>query len=148
MASPVESPFGSSITTEDIVDTLGFFDGWEERYKYIIDLGKQLPVMDDSSALNLAEAANSNQWIKSQAENLNFGFSDSAYWVTSTIQNTSPDLLWYLHIRYPLFDEIDVYLCPENTKPTTQNCQHTKMGDHLAFSERDIAHPEFTLIAV
>ena len=106
---------------------------------------KSAYLRDDSSELNLAEAANSNQWIKSQAENLNFGFSDSAYWVTSTIQNTSPDLLWYLHIRYPLFDEIDVYLCPANTKPTTQNCQHTKMGDHLAFSERDIAHPEFTL---
>ena len=37
------NPFGSDITTDDIVDTLSFFDDWEERYKYIIDLGKQLP---------------------------------------------------------------------------------------------------------
>ena len=42
-----ESPFGNSITSEDIVDTLSFFDDWEERYKYIIDLGKELPGMSD-----------------------------------------------------------------------------------------------------
>ncbi len=39
------NPFGQSITSEDIVDTLGFFDTWEDRYKYIIDLGKELPPM-------------------------------------------------------------------------------------------------------
>lgn len=66
MANPVESPFGSSITTEDIVDTLGFFDGWEERYKYIIDLGKQLPVMDDSlkTAERLISGCQSQVWIE------------------------------------------------------------------------------------
>lgn len=35
--------FGVDVTTEDIVDTLSFFDDWEERYKYLIDLGKELP---------------------------------------------------------------------------------------------------------
>lgn len=41
------NPFGTTITPEEIIDTLSFFDGWEERYKYIIDLGKELPPMDD-----------------------------------------------------------------------------------------------------
>ena len=41
-----QSPFGTSISAEDILDTLGFFDSWEERYKYIIDLGKELPGID------------------------------------------------------------------------------------------------------
>lgn len=100
---------------------------------------------DDSSALTLSEAADSNEWVLSQAENLNFGFSDSAYWIVSNLQNTSAGLLWYLHIRYPLFDEIDVYVCPTDTPPSLQHCQHKKMGDHLAFRERDIAHPEFSL---
>lgn len=40
--------FGIDVTAEDIVDTLGFFDNWEERYKYIIDLGKELPPMDNA----------------------------------------------------------------------------------------------------
>jgi len=39
--------FGIDVTAEDIIDSLGFFDDWEERYKYIIDLGKELPAMDE-----------------------------------------------------------------------------------------------------
>lgn len=38
--------FGIDVTVDDIIDSLGFFDNWEERYKYIIDLGKELPEMD------------------------------------------------------------------------------------------------------
>src|SRR5688572_15699287 len=41
----VSSPFGSRILADDIIDALGFFDTWEDRYKYIIDLGKELPPM-------------------------------------------------------------------------------------------------------
>jgi cysteine desulfuration protein SufE len=40
--------FGIDVSAEDIVDTLGFFDSWEDRYKYIIDLGKELPPMSES----------------------------------------------------------------------------------------------------
>jgi cysteine desulfuration protein SufE len=43
--SASENPFGHSISSDDILDTLGFFDSWEDRYKYIIDLGKDLPPM-------------------------------------------------------------------------------------------------------
>jgi len=39
--------FGTDVTAEDIVDTLSFFDSWEDRYKYIIDLGKELPPMPE-----------------------------------------------------------------------------------------------------
>ena len=39
------NPFGDSITSDDIVDTLGFFDSWEDRYRYIIDLGRELPAL-------------------------------------------------------------------------------------------------------
>jgi len=35
-------------TTEDIIDDLSFFDDWEDKYKYIIDLGKSLPAFDDA----------------------------------------------------------------------------------------------------
>lgn len=38
--------FGIDVTADDIIDSLGFFENWEERYKYIIDLGKELPAMD------------------------------------------------------------------------------------------------------
>jgi cysteine desulfuration protein SufE len=62
------SPFGSEITPEEILDTLGFFDDWEERYKYIIDLGKQLPAIDDSkkTEVYLLRGCQSQVWIDSQ----------------------------------------------------------------------------------
>ena len=39
-------------STEDIVDDLSFFDDWEDKYKYIIDLGKSLPEFDESDHLD------------------------------------------------------------------------------------------------
>ncbi|MFQ3171878.1 MAG: cysteine desulfuration protein SufE [Oleispira sp.] len=61
------SPFGTKITSEEIVDTLGFFDDWEERYKYIIDLGKQLPAIDDNKKTEefLLRGCQSQVWIDS-----------------------------------------------------------------------------------
>ncbi|MBM97157.1 MAG: Fe-S cluster assembly protein SufE [Oceanospirillaceae bacterium] len=62
------NPFGTDITTEDILDTLGFFDDWEERYKYIIDLGKQLPAMPDEKKVDdhLIRGCQSQVWIDHQ----------------------------------------------------------------------------------
>lgn len=64
------SPFGQSITSEDIVDTLSFFDDWEERYKYIIDLGKELPAMSDDKKTDdfLLRGCQSQVWIDHQME--------------------------------------------------------------------------------
>lgn len=65
-----ENPFGSSITSEDIVDALGFFDTWEERYKYIIDLGKELPSMaaDKKDEAHLVRGCQSQVWIDSEVK--------------------------------------------------------------------------------
>ncbi len=64
------SPFGHSVTSDDIVDTLGFFDSWEDRYKYIIDLGKELPVMDASLHTDdrLVRGCQSQVWIDTRVE--------------------------------------------------------------------------------
>ncbi|WP_185236406.1 SufE family protein [Teredinibacter franksiae] len=63
-----QNPFGNSISAEDIIDTLSFFDGWEDRYKYIIDLGKELPVMDDSvkDEAHRIKGCQSQVWIDHQ----------------------------------------------------------------------------------
>ncbi len=59
------SPFGHSISSDDIVDTLSFFDSWEDRYRYIIDLGKELPAMDESLHTDdrLVRGCQSQVWI-------------------------------------------------------------------------------------
>lgn len=40
-------PFGRGIDAEDIAESLAFFDDWEDRYRYLIDLGKELPPMPE-----------------------------------------------------------------------------------------------------
>lgn len=64
-----QNPFGSTITADDIVETVGFFDSWEDRYKYIIDLGKELPVMDAAKKddAHLVRGCQSQVWIDSRA---------------------------------------------------------------------------------
>jgi len=59
------APFGHSITTDDILDTLGFFDSWEDRYKYIIDLGKELPPLPGELRTEdrLVRGCQSQVWI-------------------------------------------------------------------------------------
>jgi len=37
----------SAVTLEELKENFTLFDDWEERYKYLIDLGKELPPMDD-----------------------------------------------------------------------------------------------------
>ncbi len=41
------SPFGTDITSEDIVATMQQFQGWEDRYRQVIQWGKKLPQMPE-----------------------------------------------------------------------------------------------------
>ncbi len=60
-----ENPFGKSITIGDILDTVEFLDDWEERYSYIIDLGKSLPAFPESekNEHNLVHGCQSQVWL-------------------------------------------------------------------------------------
>ena len=60
-----DNPFGNSITITDILDTVEFLDDWEERYSYIIDLGKSLPAFPESekNEQNLVHGCQSQVWL-------------------------------------------------------------------------------------
>ena len=64
------NPFGHTITSDDIVDSLSFFDSWEDRYKYIIDLGRELPAMDAGLHTDdrLVRGCQSQVWIDTRVE--------------------------------------------------------------------------------
>jgi len=64
------SRFGTDITSDDIVDTLSFFDSLEDRYKYIIDLGRELPELeaDQRTEDNLVRGCQSQVWLVSRRE--------------------------------------------------------------------------------
>lgn len=63
-------------STNEILDDLAFFDDWEERYKYIIDLGRELAPMDAAlhTPERLVKGCQSNVWLEvvPQGEHLHF----------------------------------------------------------------------------
>lgn len=58
-------------STEEILEDLAFFDSWEERYKYIIDLGKALPSMDEKlhTPDRMVKGCQSSVWLEVGEEN-------------------------------------------------------------------------------
>lgn len=55
-------------STDDIIEDLDFLDDWEQRYQYIIDLGKQLPPLaeEHKQDLNKVRGCQSNVWMVSE----------------------------------------------------------------------------------
>ena len=52
-------------SADEILDDLDFFDDWEERYKYIIDLGKDLAYMPEAlkTPERLVRGCQSSVWL-------------------------------------------------------------------------------------
>ena len=52
---------------EDLESDFEFLDDWEDRYKYVIELGKELPAFDDSLKNDIFKVNGcvSQVWIKS-----------------------------------------------------------------------------------
>lgn len=78
-----ENRFGTEINPEDILEALDFFDSWEDRYKYIIDLGKELPPMDQAQKTeeHLVRGCQSQVWLvaKHDAGKLYFEADSDAF---------------------------------------------------------------------
>jgi cysteine desulfuration protein SufE len=50
---------------DDIVDEFSMFDDWMQRYEYIIDLGKSLPLIDEKYKTedNIIKGCQSKVWV-------------------------------------------------------------------------------------
>lgn len=53
---------------EDIIDEFSLFDSWEEKYEYVIDLGKKLEPLDDKYKIgeNIIKGCQSTVWLTSE----------------------------------------------------------------------------------
>ena len=53
---------------DSIVDEFSIFDDWMERYEYIIDLGKSLPLIDSAYITedNLIQGCQSKVWVHAE----------------------------------------------------------------------------------
>ena len=55
---------------EDIVDDFEFMDDWEDRYRYVIELGKSMDPLDDAFRVdaNKVHGCTSQVWLQSYIE--------------------------------------------------------------------------------
>ncbi|TDF42017.1 SufE family protein [Alteromonadaceae bacterium M269] len=63
-------------STDEILEDLAFFDSWEERYKYIIDLGNTLPTLapELQTQERLVKGCQSNVWLDVDIQDGNLVF--------------------------------------------------------------------------
>jgi cysteine desulfuration protein SufE len=53
---------------EEIIDEFSMFDDWMQRYEYIIDLGKKLPLIEEEFKTddNIIKGCQSKVWLKGE----------------------------------------------------------------------------------
>ncbi len=117
-----------------------------ETGKNRYSLGKYVEYLEDRegtlSINNILSPEVSEKFKQSTVENLNFGFSDSVYWVRFSVKNRGHKTTnWLLEIGYPHHDQIELYLPDEKNGYVVK-----KAGDRIPFREREILHRNFVFI--
>jgi cysteine desulfuration protein SufE len=61
----LNNPLGVEVQIDEVLDAFSFLDDWEERYAYVIDLGRKLPAFPESekTAENLVHGCQSQVWL-------------------------------------------------------------------------------------
>ncbi|CAM1349068.1 SufE family protein [Tenacibaculum insulae] len=112
---------------EEIIDEFSMFEDWMERYEYIIDLGKSLPLINETYKLdeNLIKGCQSKVWLYSELKNNTIEFTaDSDAILTKGIvalllrvfSNQSPQAI--IEAKTDFIDEIGL---KEHLSPTRAN---------------------------
>jgi len=62
---------------EEIVDEFALFDDWMQRYEYIIELGKSLPLIEEKYKVeeNLIRGCQSQVWLHAEKQGENIVFT-------------------------------------------------------------------------
>ena len=58
------------LNVEELINNFALFDDWEDRYGYLIELGKKLPPMDNAlkTEQSLVNGCTSNVWLVSRVD--------------------------------------------------------------------------------
>ncbi len=61
----------------DIIDEFSMFEDWEERYQYMIDLGKTLPLIEDKYKTedNIIKGCQSKVWVHANMQDNKVNFT-------------------------------------------------------------------------
>ena len=62
---------------DEIIDEFSMFDEWDERYQYVIDLGKSLPLIEEQYKTedNIIKGCQSKVWLHAEQQNGNIVFT-------------------------------------------------------------------------
>jgi len=62
---------------DEIIDEFSMFDDWEDRFQYVIDLGKTLPLIDEKykTEENTIKGCQSKVWLHGEEANENVVFT-------------------------------------------------------------------------
>lgn len=112
---------------EEIIDEFSMFDDWMQRYEYMIDLGKSLPLIDEKykTEENTIKGCQSQVWVHAEMKNNQVIFTaDSDAIITKGIiailirvfSNQSPKEI--LDANTDFIDEIGL---KEHLSPTRAN---------------------------
>ena len=79
-----------STDLQELKDTFAFFDDWEDKYRFVIDLGKDLPGLPDAQKTeqNLIRGCQSQVWLTCEAMEdgrLRFAMDSDAFIVRGLI---------------------------------------------------------------
>lgn len=106
------------MTLDELLDTFEFFDDWEDKYRFIIDIGKELPGLPDGDKTDahLIRGCQSQVWLtyESSDEGLKFNMDSDAHIVRGliavvliVIQNRSASEIQQLDIE-GIFGQLDL----------------------------------------
>lgn len=73
MTQTDQNPAGSAsapMALDEIREAFGFFDSWEDKYRFVIDLGKELPDMEPALKTDdrLVRGCQSQVWLDAQLD--------------------------------------------------------------------------------
>ncbi|MCE2407197.1 MAG: SufE family protein [Pseudomonadales bacterium] len=125
------------LTLAEVKETFEFLDDWEDRYRYIIDLGKALPDMSQDLRVeeNLVKGCQSLVWIvlsyDQSANRVTIQLDSDAFIVRGLIaimmtvfQHQSPDRIVAADVE-ELFSELDLI---SHLSPTRGNGLRSMVG--------------------
>jgi len=114
---------------DELKETFVFFDDWEDKYRFVIDLGKDLPGLDDADRIetNLIRGCQSQGWLTHELADdgtLHFHMDSDAFIVRglisivlSALNGKKPDDIVQFDIE-GLFSELQLL---QHLSPTRGN---------------------------
>ena len=112
----------------------------DEQSQY--PLGLHLELLEDKDKVWTIEDVTSpefdSQFVPSQEETPNFGFTDSAYWARFRVRDEADELTKWLLVLDVENHIMDVYI----PSPNGEGYRQFETGSALPFAAREIVHPE------